>query len=63
MTEYKEKEAHINDFMQLHNAIMKAVDKYMIEVEIPLLKAKYIYAPLCVIGMLFGAFLMFLACV
>ena len=43
----KEKEAHINDFMQLHNTIMKSVEKYMIEVEIPLLRAKYIYTLVC----------------
>ena len=61
MTE--EKEVHINDFMQLRNTIMKTVEKYMVEVEIPILRAKYIYTPLCVFGMLFGAFLMFLACV
>ena len=32
MTKEKEAHTHINDFMQLHNTIMKSVEKYMIEV-------------------------------
>ena len=60
MTE--EKEIYENDFMQFHNAISEIVEKYMVEVEIPAMKARRLI-PLCYIGMLFGAFLMFLACV
>ena len=58
----EEKEVHINDFMQLHYAIMKSVEKYMIEVEIPAMRARRMI-PLCYLGILFGSFLMFLACV
>lgn len=50
-----------NNFCKSHDGIAKAVDKYMVEVEIPAMRARRMI-PLCYIGILFGAFLMFLAC-
>lgn len=55
MTE--EKEAHI-----FHNAISKVVEKYMIEVEIPAMRARRMI-PFCYFSIAVGSFLMFLACV
>ena len=58
----REEEADKNDFVQYHNDISKEVEKVMKEIIIPAMRARRLI-PLCYIGMLFGAFLMFLACV
>jgi len=58
----KKKEAGMVNFMQFHNDMAKIVEEYMIEVEIPAMRARRII-PLCYFGIAFGSFLMFLACV
>ena len=60
MTE--EKEVYENDFLQFHNAISEIVEKYMVEVEIPAMRARRLI-PFCYFGIAVGSFLMFLACV
>ena len=58
----KEKEEYENDFLQFHKDVAEIVDKYMVEVEIPAMRARRMI-PFCYLGIAVGSFLMFLACV
>ena len=58
----EEKEVYENDFLQFHKDVAKIVDKYIVEVEIPAIRARRMI-PFCYFGIAVGSFLMFLACV